>query len=84
MQAEILILSKLASEAAASEVTAAPTRLITNCRVLGEGVDLPAVDLVVIADAKQRCVQESAALLARPAPEGERVARLVAEGRIRQ
>ena len=40
--------------------------IVTNCRVLGEGVDLPAVDLVVFADAKQRCVQESAALLARP------------------
>ena len=32
--------------------------IVTNCRVLGEGVDLPAVDLVVFADAKQRCVQE--------------------------
>ena len=30
-----------------------PTWLITNCRVLSEGVDLPAVDLVVFADAKQ-------------------------------
>ena len=26
--------------------------IVTNCRVLGEGVDLPAVDLVVFADAK--------------------------------
>ena len=32
--------------------------IVTNCRVLGEGVDLPAVDLVVFADAKQRCVQD--------------------------
>ena len=30
----------------------APTRLVANCRVLAEGVDLPAVDLVVFADAK--------------------------------
>lgn len=29
-----------------------PTWLVTNCRVLSEGVDLPAVDLVVFADAK--------------------------------
>jgi superfamily II DNA or RNA helicase len=37
----------------ASEILAgAATRLITNCRVLAEGVDLPAVDLVVFADAK--------------------------------
>ena len=40
--------------------------IVTNCRVLGEGVDLPAVDLVVFADAKQRCVHEPAALRARP------------------
>jgi len=31
----------------------APTQLVTNCRVLAEGVDLPSVDLVVFADAKQ-------------------------------
>ena len=38
--------------------------IVTNCRVLGEGVDLPAVDLVVFADAKQRCVQEPPSSLA--------------------
>ena len=46
--------------AASTPLPAEPTNgsmaIVTNCRVLGEGVDLPAVDLVVFADAKQRCV----------------------------
>ena len=42
------------SKAARADVTGAldPTCLVTNCRVLAEGIDLPAVDLVVFADAK--------------------------------
>ena len=42
-------LAPLRREEAASE----PTWLVTNCRVLAEGVDVPAVDLVAFADAKQ-------------------------------
>ena len=40
------------AKAVASTPDAAATQLITNCRVLAEGVDLPAVDLVVFADPK--------------------------------
>ena len=39
-------------EAREAEAEEEPTQLVTNCRVLAEGVDLPAVDLVVFADAK--------------------------------
>ena len=33
--------------------SASTMSIVTNCRVLGEGVDLPAVDLVVFVDPKQ-------------------------------
>ena len=37
---------------AGAEAASAPTRLVTNWRALAEGIDVPAVDLALFADAR--------------------------------